>query len=225
MSLSTPPTRQEIPPQNNGNPLMTAVGLAVLDAVLAPGFLDGVVARGAELARGLAEISRRRGLGEVRGRGLLVALDLGRDVGAKVAEHARANGLLLNSPRPNTLRFMPALGLAVKTLLAMSQDCNLHTLTLLQWLGRSETSWPINAELGDLSALAKPSEPLFSLWRWDARLEADWLQQRLERSFDQKTLERLRRMDVAENAELAYEVGQRAAAEQVTPESVRRLLA
>jgi len=96
----------------NGNPLMTAVGLAVLDAVLAPGFLDAVVARGAELARGLAEISRRRGLGEVRGRGLLVALDLGRDVGAKVAEHARANGLLLNSPRPNTLRFMPALNVS-----------------------------------------------------------------------------------------------------------------
>lgn len=96
----------------NGNPLMTAVGLAVLDALLAPGFLDGVVARGAELARGLAEISRRRGLGEVRGRGLLVALDLGRDVGAKVAEHARANGLLLNSPRPNTLRFMPALNVS-----------------------------------------------------------------------------------------------------------------
>jgi acetylornithine/N-succinyldiaminopimelate aminotransferase len=98
----------------NGNPLMTAVGLAVLDAVLAPGFLDGVVARGAELAQGLAEISRRRGLGEVRGRGLLVALDLGRDAGAKVAEHARANGLLLNSPRPNTLRFMPALNVSAE---------------------------------------------------------------------------------------------------------------
>jgi acetylornithine/N-succinyldiaminopimelate aminotransferase len=98
----------------NGNPLMTAVGLAVLDALLAPGFLDGVVARGAELARGLAEISRRRGLGEVRGRGLLLALDLGRDAGAKVVEHARANGLLLNSPRPNTLRFMPALNVSAE---------------------------------------------------------------------------------------------------------------
>lgn len=122
------------------------------------------------------------------------------------------------------LRFMPALGLAVKTLLAMSQDCNLHTLTLLQWLGRSETSWPINAELGDLSALAKPAEPLFSLWRWDAGLEHDWLQRHLGRALDQRALDRLRRMDVAENAELAYEIGQAAAAEQVTPASVVRLL-
>lgn len=96
----------------NGNPLMTAVGLAVLEALLAPGFLPAVTERGKQLTRGLAEISRRRGLGEVRGRGLLLALDLGRDAGAKVAEHARANGLLLNSPRPGTLRFMPALNVS-----------------------------------------------------------------------------------------------------------------
>jgi acetylornithine/N-succinyldiaminopimelate aminotransferase len=93
----------------NGSTLMAAVGIAVLEAMLAPGFLDGVAARGAQLGRGLAALSRAHGLGEVRGRGLLSALDLGRDVGAKVAELARADGLLLNSPRPNTLRFMPAL--------------------------------------------------------------------------------------------------------------------
>jgi acetylornithine/N-succinyldiaminopimelate aminotransferase len=93
----------------NGNPLMAAVGIAVLEAMLAPGFLDSVAARGAQLAQGLAALSQARGLGEVRGRGLLMALDLGRDLGAKVAETARADGLLLNSPRPDTLRFMPAL--------------------------------------------------------------------------------------------------------------------
>jgi acetylornithine/N-succinyldiaminopimelate aminotransferase len=93
----------------NGNPLMTAVGTAVLEALLAPGFLDGVAAKGERLARGLAALARKHGLGEVRGRGLLMALDLGRDAGAQVVDAARANGLLLNSPRPNTLRFMPAL--------------------------------------------------------------------------------------------------------------------
>jgi acetylornithine/N-succinyldiaminopimelate aminotransferase len=93
----------------NGNPLMTAVGLAVLEAVLAPGFLDGVTAKGRQLGEGLRALSRKHGLGEVRGRGLLMALDLGREAGARVADHARANGLLLNSPRPDSLRFMPAL--------------------------------------------------------------------------------------------------------------------
>jgi acetylornithine/N-succinyldiaminopimelate aminotransferase len=93
----------------NGNPLMTAVGCAVMDTLLAPGFLDGVAARGRELAGGLRRLSEKHGLGEVRGRGLLVALDLGRDVGAKVVDAARERGLLINSPRPQTLRFMPAL--------------------------------------------------------------------------------------------------------------------
>ena len=34
--------------------------------------------------KGLAALSRGNGLGEVRGRGLLVALDLKRDIGSKV---------------------------------------------------------------------------------------------------------------------------------------------
>jgi len=93
----------------NGNPLMTAVGNAVLEAILAPGFLDGVTARGDALQRGLTKLAARHALGEVRGRGLLVALDLGRDIGPKIVDAAREAGLLLNSPRPATLRFMPAL--------------------------------------------------------------------------------------------------------------------
>jgi acetylornithine/N-succinyldiaminopimelate aminotransferase len=96
----------------NGNPLMTAVGTAVLDAVLAPGFLAGVEERGRQLAEGLSALSGRHRLGEVRGRGLLVALDLGRDIGAKVVDFARNDGVLINSPRPHTLRFMPALNVS-----------------------------------------------------------------------------------------------------------------
>jgi acetylornithine/N-succinyldiaminopimelate aminotransferase len=93
----------------NGNPLMTVVGSAVMDAILAPGFLDGVTQRGQQLTDGLKKLAAKHALGEVRGRGLLVALDLGRDVGAKIVDAARDAGLLLNSPRPATLRFMPAL--------------------------------------------------------------------------------------------------------------------
>jgi len=98
----------------NGNPLMAAVGRAVLEVVLAPGFLAGVEARGAHLAQGLSRLSGRHGLGEVRGRGLLLALDLRRDVASKVVEVAREGGLLLNAPRPHILRFMPALNLSLQ---------------------------------------------------------------------------------------------------------------
>jgi acetylornithine/N-succinyldiaminopimelate aminotransferase len=93
----------------NGNPLMTAVGCAVIETLLAPGFLDGVAERGRELTGALRQLAAKHGLGEVRGRGLLVALDLGREAGAKVVDAARERGLLINSPRPETLRFMPAL--------------------------------------------------------------------------------------------------------------------
>jgi len=93
----------------NGNSLATAAGCAVMETLLAPGFLEGVVARGEYLATALGRLSERRALGAVRGAGLLLAIELGREIGAKVVEVARERGLLLNSPRPNALRFMPAL--------------------------------------------------------------------------------------------------------------------
>ncbi len=96
----------------NGNPLMTAVGCAIMDAVLGPGFLEGVEARGTYLMKGLSGLSVRHQLGEVCGRGLLVALDLKQDIAAKITEEARDAGLLLNTPRPNLLRFMPALNVS-----------------------------------------------------------------------------------------------------------------
>ena len=93
----------------NGNPLMAAVGEAVLGAITAPGFLDVVVANGERLAQGLAQLSARHRLGEVRGRGLLQALDLGGDFAFDLVRQARESGLLINAPRPNLLRLMPAL--------------------------------------------------------------------------------------------------------------------
>lgn len=94
----------------NGNPLMTAAGCAVLETVLAPDFLQTVRARSAQLRGTLDRLAKRRGLAGVRGAGLLLALDLGdRHDGAEIVANARENGLLLNSPRPNCLRFMPSL--------------------------------------------------------------------------------------------------------------------
>lgn len=96
----------------NGNPLMTAVGKAVLDVLCAPGFLEDVTAKGEYLAAGLQALSDELGLAGERGRGLLRALLLPGDYAPAVVEAARERvpeGLLLNAPRPNLLRFMPAL--------------------------------------------------------------------------------------------------------------------
>ncbi len=96
----------------NGNPLMTAVGVAVMRRLTSPGFLDGVTARGEYLAMRLRELAARHGLGEERGSGLLRALVLDSDRAAEIvraALTAAPTALLLNGPRPNLLRFMPSL--------------------------------------------------------------------------------------------------------------------
>ena len=96
----------------NGNPLMTAVGIAVLEALLAPGFLPSVVDKGNYLKAGLLKLCDKHGLEGERGEGLLRALKLGSPIGGKIVDIARdlaPQGLLLNSPRPDLLRFMPAL--------------------------------------------------------------------------------------------------------------------
>lgn len=93
----------------NGNPLMCAAALAVLGEVTRPQFLARVEASGAHLASRLAALSQRHGLGEVRGRGLLLALALGRPIAPAVVAAAHQAGLLVNAPRPDCLRFMPAL--------------------------------------------------------------------------------------------------------------------
>jgi acetylornithine/N-succinyldiaminopimelate aminotransferase len=93
----------------NGNPLMCAAGLAVLQQVAGSDFLKSVFDSGLYLESELQRISARHGLGEVRGRGLLLALDLKHPIGASIVEQAFENGLLLNAPRPDALRFMPAL--------------------------------------------------------------------------------------------------------------------
>jgi acetylornithine/N-succinyldiaminopimelate aminotransferase len=103
----------------NGNPLMCAAGLAVLERVAAPEFLKSAVDAGLLLACELQRLSARHGLGEVRGRGLLLALDLKHPIGASIVAQALENGVLLNSPQPDALRFMPALNVTREEIAAM----------------------------------------------------------------------------------------------------------
>jgi acetylornithine/N-succinyldiaminopimelate aminotransferase len=88
---------------------MAAIGSAVVETVARPEFLAAVTATGDYLAQRLRELSAALGHGEVRGRGLLLALQLKGVDAAKVARGALDRGLLVNAPRPDSLRFMPAL--------------------------------------------------------------------------------------------------------------------
>src|ERR1700716_198919 len=106
----------------NGNPLMCAAGLAVLEQVSQPEFLKSATDTGLFLEAELQKLYARHGLGEVRGRGLLLALDLKLPIGASIVAQAFADGVLLNSPQPDALRFMPALNVTREEISLMI-DC------------------------------------------------------------------------------------------------------
>lgn len=109
----------------NGNPLCSAVGVAITKNLLQPGFLEQVQAMGNYLSEQLKALSKQFNLGEERGEGLLRALELGSDIGNNIVEVARdlePIGLLVNAPRAHLLRFMPALNVTkeeIDTLIKM----------------------------------------------------------------------------------------------------------
>jgi acetylornithine/succinyldiaminopimelate/putrescine aminotransferase len=86
-----------------GNPVSAAAACAVVDTVDAE-LLGHVQNVAAELAGGLARF------GDVRGLGLLLAVELDRPAGP-VVEEALAHGLVIGSAGPNTLRLTPPLTL------------------------------------------------------------------------------------------------------------------
>lgn len=104
----------------NGNPLATAAGLAVLGTVNQPAFLDEVRRRGAELRSALERVAPDLVV-EVRGRGLLVAARLAEPRAEKIRDAAFDLGLLVNAPRPDVLRFMPALNVTSDEITAMTE--------------------------------------------------------------------------------------------------------
>jgi acetylornithine/N-succinyldiaminopimelate aminotransferase len=106
----------------NGNPLMCAAGLAIMQHVAAPDFLKSVADTGRYLESELQRISARHGLGEVRGRGLLLALDLKIPIAGSIVAQAFDDGVLLNAPQPDALRFMPALNVTREEI-ALMIDC------------------------------------------------------------------------------------------------------
>ena len=104
----------------NGNPLMTAVASAVLSEVLKPAFLPQVQSNGAYLRQTLQALSTQFGLGEIRGQGLLLALDTGALDAHAIVQHSLALGLLINAPNATSLRFMPALNVSRAEIQAMA---------------------------------------------------------------------------------------------------------
>ncbi len=93
-----------------GNHLATRAGLAVIETILSDNLLPRVREVGARLEAGLRTLCERLECGvEVRGRGLMLALELSADIAAAARDAAAERGLIVNAVKPNTLRILPPL--------------------------------------------------------------------------------------------------------------------
>ena len=96
-----------------GNPLATAVGAAVLDAVLEAGFLETVTLRANRLSQGLAQLKDEfpNVVLEVRGKGLLAGVKLAPPV-ADAVKAVIAEKLLTVGAGENVMRVLPPLNVS-----------------------------------------------------------------------------------------------------------------
>jgi acetylornithine/N-succinyldiaminopimelate aminotransferase len=93
-----------------GNPVAAAAGLAVVAAVEDENLLENARVVGQVLRDGLVDPRVR----EVRGRGLLIGLDLDRPAAAAVAAAALARGFIVNDCTPERIRLAPPLVLTTE---------------------------------------------------------------------------------------------------------------
>lgn len=93
-----------------GNPLATAVGNAVLDVVLEPGFIEGVAAKGLVFKQRLAALRDTYPgvIAEIRGEGLMLGLKLNVPPG-EFAAAGRAEHVLVIPAADNVVRIVPPL--------------------------------------------------------------------------------------------------------------------
>ncbi len=93
-----------------GNPLACAAGLAVLKFMLDNGLPASVKRTGDYLAAGLRGLQKKySSITDVRGRGLLMAIEFDRDMAGRVLTACLERSLLVNAVKPNALRFIPPL--------------------------------------------------------------------------------------------------------------------
>jgi acetylornithine/N-succinyldiaminopimelate aminotransferase len=93
-----------------GNPLAMACGNAVLDIMLAPGFLDDVARKGLLLKQNLAALADRHPdvIAEIRGEGLMQGIKL-KVPNADFAAAARAEKLIVIPAAEQVVRILPPL--------------------------------------------------------------------------------------------------------------------
>ena len=93
-----------------GNPVACAAGYATLKFIIENDVAGNAKRVGEYFMTGLEKLRQKfQFITEVRGRGLLIALEFSRDIAQSVLMGCHDGGLLINRLKPNALRFMPPL--------------------------------------------------------------------------------------------------------------------
>ncbi|MEW6680209.1 MAG: aminotransferase class III-fold pyridoxal phosphate-dependent enzyme, partial [bacterium] len=87
-----------------GNPISTRAGLVVLSVINDRNFLKDVREKGNYFKEKLSSLPHK----EIRGVGLMIGMDIEQDA-KEVVKQCLENGLLINAPSNNCLRFLPPL--------------------------------------------------------------------------------------------------------------------
>jgi predicted acetylornithine/succinylornithine family transaminase len=109
------------------NPLATRVGLAVLEVITQPGFLETVAQHAHQLEMGLRDLHRSRSseILAVRGIGLMWGLDV-KSSADTIIDQALSQGLIILSAGERTLRLLPPLNVnadEIESMLATLRAC------------------------------------------------------------------------------------------------------
>jgi len=98
-----------------GNPLACAAGYATVKFIIDNDIAGKAKKVGQYLIQGLEGLKPKFPLiTDVRGRGLLVAMEFGRDIAQSLVLACLERGLLVNQLKPNALRFIPPLIIGTK---------------------------------------------------------------------------------------------------------------
>lgn len=119
------------------------------------------------------------------------------------------------SGNPGVARSLFAGTHAVKSLLALMDDCAESVETILQWLSDSPTARSLDAAMQKLEGDLVAERPLLHYLRYNIQLDRQWLADELGRTMTDSEVKNLQKMDRPQNMEVLSALGMEAAKRQV----------
>lgn len=97
-----------------GNALTTAAGGAAAKVIVEQNIPQLAEENGEYIVAKLIKLKSQFGdlIIDIRGKGLLIGLEMNQDIAGEIVKESLKNGLLINAVRPNMIRFMPPLNVA-----------------------------------------------------------------------------------------------------------------